>query len=160
MTQIGSRAGLVAAVLGLSLAACSSPSEPSLTSVAGPSAVESVAASVGLPALPGWIANPLDLPPGRVGKNNCTFSFGQVVPQWDFHADAGCWESEGPDGWTRQQFQRIHIASFPRCGGGTADATAIRVCRSGGSGQPSPCLIDPVTGPTGCARCVVLPVCH
>jgi hypothetical protein len=57
--------------------------------------------------------------------------FGEVVPQWDFHADAGCWEHSGPDGWTRQQYQ-----------------------------QPSSCLIDASTGQNGCARCVAITVCH
>ncbi len=111
-------------------------------------------------SIPSWILNPATLPPGRMGKNNCTFAFGQVVPQWDFHPDAGCWEHSGPDGWTRQQFQKIHIPNLASCGGGPGDATAIRVCRLGGQGQPQPCFIDPTTGPNGCARCVVNPECH
>ena len=111
--------------------------------------------------LPGWIVNPSTLPPGRVGKNNCTFGFGDNVPIWDFHPDAGCWEHAGPDGWTRQQTQRIHFASFPSaCGGGPGDATGIRVCRAGGVGQPSPCSLDTTIGPSGCARCVINPTCH
>jgi hypothetical protein len=107
-----------------------------------------------------WIVNPATLPEGRVGKNNCTFPFGQDVPQWDLHPEASCWEHAGPDGWTRQQFQKIHIPQFPSCGGGPGDATAIRVCRLGGQGQPAPCFLNPVTGPNGCARCVVNPTCH
>jgi hypothetical protein len=82
------------------------------------------------------------------------------VPQWDFHTDAGCWESEGEEGWIRQHFEKIHIPAFPSCGGGPGDATAIRMCRAGGQGQPSLCFIDPVTGPSGCARCLVSPTCH
>ena len=69
-------------------------------------------------SIPSWILNPATLPPGRMGKNNCTFAFGQVVPQWDFHPDAGCWEHSGPDGWTRQQFQKIHIPNLASCGAG------------------------------------------
>src|SRR4051812_7017130 len=59
--------------------------------------------------LPDWITEPATLPAGLVGQNNCPFPFGQIVPQWNFHPEAGCWEHAGPDGWTRQQFQRIHI---------------------------------------------------
>jgi hypothetical protein len=110
--------------------------------------------------LPAWIVNPPTLPPGRVGKNNCKFAFGLDTPKWDVHPDAGCWEHAGPDGWTRQQFQKIHVPSMPQCGGRPGDATAIRVCRAGGAGQPSPCFIDKTTGPRGCARCVVNPECH
>lgn len=121
---------------------------------------ESVGADQSATPLPSWILEPSTLPSGRVGKNNCTFPFGQTVPQWDFHPDAGCWEHTGPDGWTRQQQQSIHIPQFPACGGGPGDATAIRVCRLGGADQPSPCLIDPLTGPAGCARCVINPTCH
>ena len=110
--------------------------------------------------LPAWIVAPATLPPGSVGKNNCTFPFGQTVPQWDFHPDAGCWERPGQDGWTRQQFQKIHIPAFPTCNNGPGDATAIRVCRAGGAGQPSPCSPDSPTGPNGCARCVINPTCH
>src|SRR5262252_5650305 len=89
--------------------------------------------------LPSWVASPAVLPAGQVGQNNCTFPFGQDVPQWNFHPDAGCWERPGPDGWTRQQFQKIHIPNFPSCGGGPGDGTAIRVCRAGGAGQASAC---------------------
>jgi hypothetical protein len=109
--------------------------------------------------LPAWVINPVTLPPGRAGKNNCTFPF-PADYQWDLHPEGGCWERSGPGGWTRKQFQRIHIPSFASCGGGAGDATAIQVCRAGGRGQPSPCLIDPTTGPMGCARCVVNPECH
>lgn len=109
--------------------------------------------------LPAWIVEPSTLPDGRVGENNCTFQL-PASYQWDAHSEGGCWEHAGPDGWTRQQFQRVHIPSFASCGGGPGDATAIRVCRAGGQGQPSPCSIDPFTGPNGCARCVINPMCH
>jgi hypothetical protein len=46
--------------------------------------------------LPAWIVEPSTLPVGRTGKNDCTFPFGQDIPQWDFHPDAGCWEHAGP----------------------------------------------------------------
>jgi hypothetical protein len=112
--------------------------------------------------LPGWIVNPSTLPPGRVGKNNCKFPFDVNVPKWDFHPDAGCWETDGPGGWTRQQFQRIHVPNLPACGGRPGDATAIRVCRPVVEKvQPPPGCIDGTTSPkSGCARCVVNPTCH
>jgi hypothetical protein len=107
--------------------------------------------------LPDWIVNPPTLPPGRVGKNNCKFAFGVDVPKWDHHPDAGCWEHAGPDGWTRQQFQKLHVPKFRECNDGPGDATGIRVCRAGGAGQDSPCG---KTGPKGCAVCVPNPTCH
>ena len=138
---------------------CSAPVAPS------PSSTGQVGSAVGTlqgesspSSLPAWIIEPATLPDGRVGKNNCTFSFPEY--QWDAHPEGGCWEHPGPDGWTRQQFQKVHIPSFPSCGGGPGDATAIRVCRAGGLGQHSPCLIDPLTGPNGCAGCVINPACH
>src|SRR5215475_10466913 len=108
--------------------------------------------------LPDWIINPPTLPPGRVGKNNCTFKFRYDIPKWDFHPDAGCWERPGPGGWTRQQFQKLHTPVFPECNNGPGDAGGIRVCRPGGEGQDSPC--GGKTGPNGCARCVHNPTCH
>lgn len=147
----------------LLLAACAAPDTPSsptrqLSLASGETGNAALAISAS--RLPSWVINPSALPDGRIGKNNCKFPFGQNVPQWDFHPDAGCWEHAGPDGWTRQQFQQIHVPIFPSCGGGSGDATAIVVCRAGGSGQRSPCLIDPLTRGVGCARCVVNPRCH
>src|ERR1041384_700055 len=106
--------------------------------------------------LPDWIAYPETLPAGVQGTNNCTFAFGQDVPQWDFHPDAGCWERPGPDGWTRQQFYRIHVPRASFCKNKEGDATAIRVCRN--PGEPNPCFINELTGPSGCAICVADPV--
>jgi hypothetical protein len=113
-------------------------------------------------ALPDWIVNPSTLPSDRVGKNNCKFEFDVKVPKWDFHPDAGCWETDGPGGWTRQQFQKIHVPNFHACDHGPGDANAIRVCRPpGGKEQPPPGCIDRTTSPrSGCARCVVNPTCH
>jgi hypothetical protein len=108
--------------------------------------------------LPDWIVNPATLPPGKVGKNNCKFDFGHDVPNWNFHPDAGCWEHPGPGGWTRQQFQKLHVPKFRECNDGQGDLTGIRVCRAGGKDQDSPC--GGKTGPTGCARCVANPTCH
>ena len=142
------------------LGGCSAPTSPSPPDAAAVGIRVASLQDLSSASLPTWITEPATLPEGRVAKNNCTFPFGQIVPQWDLHSDAGCWEHAGPDGWTRQQFQKIHIPSFPSCGGGPGDATAIRVCRAGGAGQPSPCLIDQITGPTGCSRCVVNPTCH
>ena len=140
---------------------CSPPVAPSPSrTVQVGGAVGSLQATPSPSSLPAWITQPTTLPDGRVGRNNCSFPFGQDVPQWDFHADAGCWEHDGPDGWTRNQQQRIHIPNFRACGGGPGDANVIRVCRAGGPGQPNPCPIDPITGPNGCARCVINPTCH
>ena len=155
----------------LVLAACSAGDIPATpTPLGGPSQSSSISIGDSRVAsvtgaqqvvgdLPSWILNPVALPPGRVGKNNCTFQF-PAGYQWNAHPEGGCWEHPGPDGWFRQQFQKIHIPNFASCGGGPGDATAIRVCRLGGQGQPQPCFIDPTTGPNGCARCVVNPECH
>lgn len=142
------------------LLACGGPSTPvaPTTTLGRALQVTDVAATKSASELPDWIVNPAVLPPGRVGTNNCTFAFGQNVPQWDFHPDAGCWEHIGPDGWTRNQQQRIHVPQLAACGGLPGDANAIRVCRA--PGLANPCSIDAVTGPAGCARCVVNPVCH
>ena len=109
-------------------------------------------------AIPSWLLNPEELPPGRRGKNNCTFAFGQNIPQWDFHPDAGCWERPGPDGWTRQQQSKMHVPEHPDCGGGPADVAPIRVCQA--PGLANPCPINPMTGPNGCALCVRSVTCH
>jgi hypothetical protein len=143
----------------LLLVACSAGDTPEAPIFERPTADNSPAAQSAT-GLPLWILEPSVLPDGKVAKNDCTFPFGQIVPQWNLHPDAGCREHAGPDGWTRQQFASIHIPSFPSCGDGPGDATAIRVCRSGGAGQPSPCSIDPLTGPNGCAHCVINPTCH
>jgi hypothetical protein len=110
------------------------------------------------PEIPSWVLNPEDFPPGLRGKNNCTFAFGQNIPQWDFHPDAGCWERPGPDGWTRQQQYKLHVAEFASCGGGPADVSPIRVCLT--PGLANPCPINPTTGPNGCALCVRSVTCH
>ena len=156
-------AGAACALLFLvACGAANAPAAPSLQPVVGSGGllVGDPVVTAAASGLPDWILNPATLPPGRVGKNNCTFAFGQDVPQWDFHADAGCWERPGPDGWTRNQQSRVHIPSFRACGGGPGDAEVIRVCRVGGAGQPNPCTLDPLTGPAGCARCVINPTCH
>jgi hypothetical protein len=142
------------------LLACGGPSTPMAptTTSGGGLQVADIAATESVNELPDWIVNPAALPLGRVGMNNCTFAFGQNVPQWDFHPDAGCWEHTGPDGWIRNQQQRVHVPQLPACGGGPGDANAIRVCLA--PGLANPCFIDAVTGPAGCARCVVNPVCH
>lgn len=129
----------------------STPLEPSTLSLTAQSVNEP-------PAIPAWITDPLVLPAGLRGRNNCTFAFGQVVPQWDFHSDAGCWERPGPDGWTRQQQYRIHVPQLALCGGGPGDVSPIRVCRA--PGLANPCPINPTTGPNGCAICVRSFICH
>ena len=162
-TVVRSSAGAILSVL--LFFACDAAQTPAsatrqqLPENGSPLLAQSVAAQTAI-GLPSWIVEPSTLPSGRVGKNNCTFPFGANVPQWDFHSDAGCWEHSGPDGWTRQQFQRLHVPNFAACGGRPGDATAIRVCRPGGAGQASPCLLDASTGPTGCVRCIVNPTCH
>lgn len=160
---------MVGAVIACALAvtACrnvttaDTPTAPALDPfvVDGPQPAAASVATKPASGLAAWITEPAALPGGRVGKNNCTFPF-PAEYQWDAHPEGGCWERAGPGGWSRQQFQKIHIPNFASCGGGPGDATAIRVCRAGGRGQPSPCLIDPVTGPNGCARCVINPTCH
>lgn len=146
--------------LTMFLFGCSAPVSPSPSSaVQVDSPLGSLLGRPSPSSLPAWITEPATLPDGRVGKNNCTFPL-PLDYQWDAHPEGGCWEHPAPDGWSRQQFQKVHIPSFPSCGGGPGDATAIRVCRAGGRGQPSPCLIDPLTGPNGCARCVINPTCH
>jgi hypothetical protein len=163
MRQILRRAELFCLVAVLSgCEAAGVPMTPTETPPADGSVMlaEAASSASGPAGLPAWILHPAELPEGRVGKNNCTFAFGSNVPQWDFHPDAGCWEHAGPDGWTRQQFRRLHIPNLAACGGGPGDAEAVRVCRVGGAGQPSPCALDPHTGPNGCARCVINPTCH
>lgn len=108
---------------------------------------------------PEWVRVPEVLPEGLRGQNNCLWPFG-VAAVWDFHADAGCWERPGPDGWTRQQTHRIHVSANADCGGGAADVAPIRLCREGGAGQIAPCAFHPSTGPQGCAICVRSVTCH
>jgi hypothetical protein len=114
---------------------------------------------------PKWIFSPAELPPGRIGKNNCTFAFA-LGGDPNFHpqneADplrGSCWErAAGHGGFFRQQFQAVHVAAAPACGGGPGDLKGIRVCRHGGAGQQTPCG---KTGPNGCALCTPDPItCH
>jgi hypothetical protein len=146
--------GMALAILSL---ACG-PTDTPLTAVEGGS-VASLSENAGPPLLPAWVTHPEAFPKGLEGRNNCTFAFGQTIPQWDFHPDAGCWERPGPDGWTRQQQHLLHVPQLPSCGGGAADVSPIRVCREGGAGQESPCP-GLVTGPNGCALCVRVLACH
>lgn len=146
------------ALLAFSLA-CSSQ-DPSLTAADTPAAAQSVHSAKGPPLLPAWITDPEHFPLGLRGRNNCAFAFGQSTAQWDFHPDGACWERPGPDGWTRQQQYRVHVPSLASCGGGAGDVSPIRVCRTGGAGQTTPCQINPLTGPNGCALCVAAVVCH
>jgi hypothetical protein len=145
-------------VLGCFVVACSNPSAPSGAAEA-PVATVASAAAVGPPALPAWILNPVVVPKGRQGKNNCTFALGPNAASgiWNFHPDGACWEHGGPDGWTRQHQNVIHVPSHAACEGGPADVSPIRICRPGGAGQPTPCG---TTGPLGCAICVRSVVCH
>lgn len=113
-----------------------------------------------------WIYNPSKMPPGLIGKNNCSPDFGFAFgADPDFHpvdeADplqGSCWERQGHDGFVRQQLQAVHFAAAPQCGGGPGDINAIRICRVGGRGQSTPC------GPTGNAGCALCtpgpPTCH
>ena len=146
-------------VLVALLSSCSISRPPS-TPAAEIEDLRSLPSEAALASPPAWVMDPAEFPPGRIGSNNCTFAFGQIVPQWNFHPDAGCWERPGPEGWTRQQQHRIHVPNFAACGGGPGDVSPIRVCRQGGAGQPSPCLVNPTTGPNGCAVCVKAFVCH
>lgn len=141
------------------LSSCSSSRSPS-TEATDIVDLRSLPSEAALQLPPAWVTDPAEFPPGQIGTNNCTFAFGQIVPQWNFHPDAGCWERPGPEGWTRQQQHRIHVPHLAACGGGPGDVSPIRVCRPGGAGQPSPCLVNLTTGPNGCAVCVKAFVCH
>jgi hypothetical protein len=112
--------------------------------------------------LPRWITDPVTLPGGLQGQNNCTFPLGNSTAQWNFYPDGACWEHAGPDGWTRQQQHHIRVLSTSACGGGPADVSNVRVCRAGGAGQPapSPSCLQPVTGGNGCVICVSAVVCN
>ena len=91
--------------------------------------------------LPSWILDPERCHLAGVGKNNCTFQF-PVGYQWNAHPRGKLLGTPRARRLFRQQFQKIHIPNFASCGGGPGDATAIRVCRLGGQGQPQPCFID------------------
>jgi hypothetical protein len=147
--------------VALLMMACASPSAPS-TTVTGGSAPQSVAALSESQSIPAWIADPVVIPSGLKGHNNCTFPFGPGATAgiWDYHADGACWERAGPDGWVRQQQNVVHVPEHALCGGGPADVSPIRICREGGGGQPTPCDVNPTTGPLGCAICVRSVVCH
>ena len=108
--------------------------------------------------LPAWITDPGTMPEGLMGQNNCTFPLRLSNAQWDHHPDGACWERPGPDGWTRQQLHRVHVAQHAACGGGPADVSPIRVCQA--PDLPNPCNINPLTGVNGCAVCVVEVLCH
>src|SRR5512143_3760689 len=146
-------------VLAVFALGCSSH-DPTPTAVETRANVPFVHATNDQPVLAAWITHPEQLPLGLQGRNNCVFPFGQSTAQWDFHPDGACWEHPGPDGWTRQQQYRVHVPSLASCGGRAGDVSPIRVCRTGGAGQPTPCQINPVTGPNGCAVCVAAVVCH
>ena len=135
------------------LASCSSPTSP-LEGVTGTEGSASLkAAPEGIPA---WVLEPEALPAGLQGQSNCTFP---AEGQWDVHPDGGCWERPGPDQWIRQQSNRNHVDSLPRCGGGAGDVALVRVCRQGSEDEISPCDGAP-TGPLGCALCVRVVTCH
>jgi hypothetical protein len=131
LLKIIPRVGLAFVLLFLiACRATDSPATQTLTATAQPASTPAQPASTQTPTanqLPDWIVNPKTLPPGRVGKNNCKLPFGVDVPDWKFHQDAGCWERPGPDGWTRQQFQKLHVPKFRECNDRPGDATAIRV---------------------------------
>lgn len=151
------RTVMVGAVLGLATLAGTEASAPAHgdTKVL---ASNSTARADHAMSIPAWALQPENFPPGLKGTNNCTFRFGQNVPQWNFHEDAGCWERNAPDGWTRQQQHRIHVPALVECNGGPADLSPIRICRA--PGLENPCPINPTTGPNGCALCVRSFNCH
>ena len=111
-------------------------------------------------ATPKWVTDPEVFPEGLKGTSNCSFPFGQSTAQWNFHSDGACWERPGPDGWTRQQQNIVHVPHHAQCGGGPADVSPIRICRAGGRDQQTPCPNGPLTGSNGCALCVPALVCH
>jgi hypothetical protein len=107
--------------------------------------------------LPDWVANPDRLPPGLNGRNNCTYPLANSAI-WNYHADGACWETPGPDGWTRQQQHHIYVPHLPICSNRPADVEPIRICRR--PGEVSPCSNNPMTGPNGCAVCVPRYTCY
>jgi hypothetical protein len=160
--QVCSPARITVALAYLFLAGCASPSAPTLSSGVGAGGAQAQAMTVGPPPLPAWIVAPAVIPPGLEGRNNCTFALGPGATGgiWDYHAEGACWERPGPDGWFRQQQNVVHVPQHASCGGGPADVSPIRICRAGGQGQPTPCDVNPTTGPLGCAICVRSVVCH
>ena len=147
-----------AVALTIQLLVACARSEAPATPVGPYAPVSTTQGLAGPPVVPAWVTDPEALPPGLRGRNNCTFAFGQTIPQWDFHPDAGCWERPGPDGWTRQQQFKLHVPQLAACGGGAGDVSPVRVCRE--PDQTNPCPINPRTGPTGCALCVRNVTCH
>jgi hypothetical protein len=162
MTRVGTRASIAVSLLALWLLTCSGLTVPGRTFAVEPSAARLTTPTVAAPSLPDWIANPADIPPGLQGQNNCTFPFGPGATGgiWNYHTDGACWERPGPDEWIRQQQNVVHVPEHAACGGGAADVSPIRICRAGGAGQPTPCDVNPTTGPLGCAICVRSVVCH
>jgi hypothetical protein len=148
------------------------PFAPSRTVPPAPGGVSS-AGSLSLTQSPefgsdAWIYNPAELPPGLIGKNNCTFAFPMtVVPNFHPQNEAdplrgSCWERHagqegGHDGLSREQTLALHLPAATACGGRPGDLAGIRVCRPGGRGQETPC--GP-TGPNGCAACDEKMTCH
>jgi hypothetical protein len=86
-----------ALVLVAFLAACGTPESPG-NPIEATVVAASLQASLGPPLLLAWITDPEKLPAGLMGRNNCTFAFGQATAQWDLHPDGACWERPGPDG--------------------------------------------------------------
>ena len=149
-------------VLGMALAgfvyACAEPVAPSRVDNIGDAAITALDAP-GLASVPPWVVDPLELPSGLQGRNNCLFTFPEHFEQWNVHPEGACWERPVPDGWTRQQLHQVHMDVVPACGGRPGDVSSIRICRPGGANQPSPCPTP--TGPAGCALCVPAVVsCH
>lgn len=144
-------------VLGVVSLACAEASAPAeLNSRA--TATHGVALASNTSPIPAWVLHPTNFPPGLKGTNNCTFGSVLNVPNWNFHADAGCWERPGPDGWVRQQQHKIHVPALAECNGGAGDVSPIRICKA--AGLENPCPINPTTGPNGCAQCVRSFSCH
>ena len=159
VAKTGLPAAAAVALLSLS---CSNPSAPSTTVIDGGRTGQSIVAAPGHLSIPAWIAVPALFPEELKGTNNCTFPLGAGAAGgiWDYHPDGACWERSGPDGWVRQHQNVIHVPQHASCGGGPADVSPIRICRQGGANQPTPCQVNPTTGPLGCAVCVRSVVCH
>jgi hypothetical protein len=81
-------------------------------------------------SIPSWNPQSRDAAAWPKGPKQLYVQFGQDIPQWDFHPDAGCWEHAGPDGWTRQVQYKLHVPHHSDCGGWTGRRFAIR-CVSG-----------------------------
>jgi hypothetical protein len=105
-----------------------------------------------------FVTHPADTPPGRIGKDNCTFA---VNPRCTTtREDYACWQhAVGHGGWFRQEVKNLYcpngVPNTP-CANSPASrpfiVSVVRLCRPGGANQVAPCG-GKLTGALGCAVC-------